>query len=317
MVAMAACSDKPLVSPPARLARQDIAALVTPAVASSLDKDGRFQVTPSTTGGQYPELSLDQANKLATVWGGEFAPLFRRRLEKDHGAAINYHALTVCGRTLYARSAFQSVPSSIPEPYRRPYGPWYLATLCGEDGSPTISLAISAWATDLAIVNGRIKFPSYAGNEFFSMGIPQGHVGEFPTSPEAAASLAAQTGRRVSSVPELVMQPNLNGPPQLAHWHISLDGPASVQGLRSGAVNTSELYIGLLQSHHEGLAQFIVPSGTAQPASLPVRWSPPMEPGERWDAYANRIKSQIFTSDVPRRTDTPVQFDAVSSVGGK
>lgn len=312
---LGACSESPtLTQTRGAYPRDQLVASVTPSVAAHIGADGKFDLTSMAGLSQFPEITSQQAIQLAATWIKQFGPLHTRWLEKFHGAPIDFHKLVVCGRPLYARSAFQELPSDVPATFRRTYGPWYLVTACSADGSPTVSIAVSAWATELTVANGRIYFPSYSGNEFFSLGIPAGHVGEFPSSPEAAVAVAGQHGL-VSAVPELVMPVNTSGPPQAASWHITLAAPALLHGLQSGAVSATELYVGLADVTKNGVAQFV--AAKDQPSGTTFRWVGPIQPNETWTAYEARAKTLINTTAIARRPDTPLQFDAILSPEGR
>ncbi len=311
-----ACADSPLVTPPSTSTSRDLLkTMVSPAVAARLDRDGQFQLpTPAPTDG-YPEITSAQVTELATAWIKEFAPQIRPRLEQRHGSTINFHTLSICGRILYARSAYSTVPDVVPLPYRRPFGPWYFVTICDQGAVPTISLAVSAWATDLQVENGRIRFPSFGGGEFFAIGIPAGHHGEFPATPESVAALAARSGRIITSIPELVMQPTTAGPPQAARWHVSLDAPVSVRGVNSGLAQVKDLYIGLFHSDQNDLSEATpLPN---QPAGADVRWLPPPSANETWAVYQQHMMDRTTTTHIARRSDSPLAFDAITQIGGE
>ena len=169
-----AVNTEPLPSPSA------VASAVAGTAAASLDQSGRFARLQENAS---DELNAGQAIQLANAYAKQFLPLQHTFLEKERGGAkIDLKKISACGRPLYAASPFERLPESVPAPDRRPYGSYWLVTLCAE-GTPQVSLAISAQATDLTIANGRIQFPFYYGNEFFSQGIPVGHQGEFPSTP--------------------------------------------------------------------------------------------------------------------------------------
>ena len=314
LVAAAACSDRPTVTMPSGLPPQDrLASQLSPAVAKQLDAHGRFTIAAGSATSQFPEISQGQATLLAVTWAHQFGPRLINYLQGQHGGPINFPKLHSCGRTLYARSAFGPIPPELAAPYRKPYGSWYLATLCDAGELPTVSVAVSAWSTDLTLANGRIVFPAQSGNDFFPMGIPVGSAGEFPASPETAASLAAGNGRLVASVPELVMPVNTNGPPQGARWHVSLDGPANLRGVNLGAVSVSDVFVGALHVTRQGLAQFV--AQPTQPTSVDVLWRPLPNAGETVTAYHQR--GNAVSAKIPRRVDTPISFDAVTKPAGQ
>jgi hypothetical protein len=290
--------------------RSSLLHAVTSAVALRVDANGRFDLSTTSAGSQFPEITQAQANLLAATWLREFGPQTITYLQSQHGGPIDFKRLHQCGRTLYARSPFGAIPTDLPAPYRKPYGPWYLATFCDGGDVPTVSVAVSAWATDIQVNGARLAFPAQSGNEFFPMGIPSGTIGEFPSSPENAATLAAQNGRLVAAVPELVMPINTIGPPQGARWHVTLDGPVSVHAASLGALDVRELFIGPPRVTRAGLARFV--AQPTQPASVAVPWMVLTQPGEPFAVF-KQGSGQINVGTIPRRADTPVAFDAVIS----
>ena len=307
---MSGCSDRfsdgVVMAPPNR---HEIARSVTGAAASALGEDGKFQLTVLATSSQ-TEISAARARELAEVWAHQFGPRLKGYLETQHGAPIRYDALAACGRALYARSAFRPSPDPIPAPYLRPYGSWWLVTLCDASGFAAVSVAVSALATELSVIDGTIRFPAFAGNEFFPVGIPTGSVGEFPVSPETAVALAAQqTGRRSSSVPELVMPVNTDGPPQAARWRLTLESAAHVRSVSLGDVSTRELFVGVRNVTSRSLVQFV--AAPSQDADVSLRWSPAPKPGEMASTYAARVDAELATTVFVRRADTPTRFESV------
>ena len=294
--------------------RAALSASLTGAAASALDANGNFVLAAPAGNSGHSELSSADANRLATIWVRLFAPDIRRSLEEQHGSSINLHGLKVCGRTLYARSSFEPPRFVIPTPWLRPYGPWWFVTLC-DGGQPSVSVAVSSWATDLTISKGAIVFPKVAGNEFFPLGIPAGHIGEFPSSPEDAASLVARkTGRRISRVPELVMGTTTSGPPQAARWMIAVDSNAVINTARHGRVTTSQILVGSPYPAKLGPAQFV--AAPSQPDFLDFSWAPLPNANESQAAYKARLGTTINLTRVKRRTDTPVTLDLETPIGG-
>jgi hypothetical protein len=294
------------MSPPTR---NEIAMSVSGAAASALDENGKFQLSALSTS-SLSEISASRASDVAEVWAHQFGPFLKGYLETQHGAPIRYAALVSCGRPLYARGAFIPPPEEIPAPYGRPYGSWWLVTLCESDGLPAVSLAVSALATELTVVDGQIRFPMVAGNEFFPVGIPMGSVGEFPASPEAAVALVAQqTGRRTTLVPELVMPVNTDGPPQAARWRLKLESAAQVRSAARGGLATSELFVGLRDVTSHALVQYV--AAASQDSEVQLRWSPAPKPGELARDYAVRMDAELATTAVLRRPDVPTRFESV------
>jgi hypothetical protein len=166
-------------------------------------------------------------------------------------------------------------------------------TLCAGQ-APEVSLAISAWATDLGVLEGKIVFPQISGNEFVAIGIPVGSQGEFPTTPELAATLAAQaSGQLVQKVPRLFAVTPRDGLPQSARWEISLANQVRFVGSKSGARNASEVFVG---------------SKDMYPLTAPRQWLPlvQQQPSFLVDVYPvpNNGESE---ADYRARSARPVQ----------
>src|SRR6266581_2561593 len=110
-----------------------VRAAVTGAAAEAIGPDGRIQLASPVAGGER-ELTAAEAVTFASAWTHDYAPMTRSWLERTRGAAINFKTLESCGRPFYARSAFGAPPQSIPAPYRRFHGPWWLVTFCDAAG---------------------------------------------------------------------------------------------------------------------------------------------------------------------------------------
>lgn len=180
VLSLVACSDRRellgLVPPTPTLAQ--IRSSVVGNAAAHVDQNGQFQLDDPAPSG-YPMLSAEEARALARVWVPQFAALHRTWLTKGRGAPIDFKLLTPCDRTMFASSPYEPMPTDVSAPVRRQFGPYWMVTLCAH-GDPQVSLAVSAWATDLKIVNGKIVFPTVSGNEFVAIGIRPNHAGGFP-----------------------------------------------------------------------------------------------------------------------------------------
>jgi len=309
LTVLAACSgDSPTAALPTPSA---VRSVVTGSAANAIGADGRIQLAAPPAIATDSELTAAQAVTFASLWTRDFAPMTRTWLEHTHGAAIDFKALSSCGRTLYARTAFNAPPQNIPGPYRRFIGPWWLVTFCDAGGSPSISVAISAWATDLTVVGGKLHFPRVSGTEVVAVGVPMGHVGEYPMAPEAAIAAAAQvTGRRISEVPELITPLQTDGPPQLARWHLTLEGPATVHA-RSGVRTVNDVFVSPTHVGGTGIATSAAVSN--QPADVALDWSPVPSIGETSASYAAR--ATVRTVKLARRADTPARVESISTSG--
>jgi hypothetical protein len=299
-----AVNTEPLPSPSA------VASAVVGKAAASLDQSGRFTQLQENAS---DELTAGQAVQLANAYAKQFLPLEHTYLEKQRGGAkIDLKSISACGRALYAASAFERLPEIVPAPNRRPYGSYWLVTLCAK-GSPQVSLAVSAQATDLTIVNGRIQFPFYYGGEFFSQGIPVGHQGEFPSTPEQAAVRASRLSRRhVTNVPDLIMPAMGQGVPQEARWHVDLDSSTDVY-IGSNKRSTDVLYTGSVIEGSGKTTPVHYLAASEQPASVQFSYVTPPNPHENIDAYdARRRATGDIMVTATRRSSQPIKFEMVS-----
>ncbi len=229
----AACSPDQSVGP----SRGVIAAYVTGEAERNLDQNGQFVLT----GGSVGELTESEAMTLAKAYARVGARWMGETWQRDRRSRIDFDRLTPCPRALYAKSSFVLGQRGSPS-LRQLIGPKWLIAMCSESGPPVLSIAVSAEATDLRVIDGHILGPG--GAQFTSAGIPVSRS-DVPISPEDAVNIVAKaTGRRVLKVPELVLAPPPY-PPQLAKWRIQLELPVTVRGVRSGSRRTtSEVYVG-------------------------------------------------------------------------
>ncbi len=312
--ALQSCSDEAPSAPVLPTGSATVAAIVTPGLAASVGPDGRFLLSHNSSAAGRREISDAQATRLAALWVDDFGAKIRAYLENGHQEPIRFGELSPCGRAFYARSAFLPPSDAVPLPVSRPYGPYYFVTLCDRGGTSVISVAVSAWTTDLAIEDGHIKFAAFQGNEFFPLGIPRGHRGEYPASPEdAAVFVVGKSPRRVAQLPELIMPSRMEGLPQSARWQLTLDGEVTLVGHGGNRVTTRVAYVGTADPHVVGTHQ-AVPTAT-QPDKTPAAWIPPMSVGETRDQFSARLHTSVRGEMIARRPDTPVRFEDATSTG--
>lgn len=217
-------------------------AILAGAAAQAVNAQGAF-VLPTPAAGPVPMLSEAEARAHAAAWAHDFGPYNRTHLEERHGGRIDFAPLTPCPRGYFAATPYDEVPADVHPGVRNFHDPQWLVSLCSPDGTPVVSVAVAAYATNnVALESGTLTWRGPGGSEYFVQGIPAGQ--DFPESPERAAELAARrTGRRVTAVPELVLAGS--AAPQYARWRITLDAPVAVRALKRGAVErTNVLYVG-------------------------------------------------------------------------
>lgn len=178
----ASCNNDRAITAPEPTSDQLVQAVAGDAAAAITD--GKF-VLSAPEASLAEQISVGHALALATAWSRQFGPLGRSWFEKDRGGSIRFDKLTPCGRPLFAVSGFYEPALDVLPSVRRAVGPWWLVTLC-DGGTPNLSVSVSAWATELRLEGGKIAFPPNSGAEFSAIGIPIGHVGEYPSSPERA-----------------------------------------------------------------------------------------------------------------------------------
>lgn len=233
-------------------------AWLTGNAAESLAPDGRFRLQVVQ---RHPlsEISAAQASSIASIWTHTYGPWLRGTFEQDRTASVDPRRVKLCGRVLYADTPYQDLEATASHTIQTVFGPWWLVTLCDERG-PAISVAVSGYATNLAVHNGTV---TGIGNEIFATGIPI-TLSSVPMSPEEAVELAvSKTGARVSEVPTLVMGPRPSSP-QTAKWLITLDRSISIRGVRSGITRrTNVILVGFEDTWHTEAIQANDPGAPA------------------------------------------------------
>jgi hypothetical protein len=236
-----ACTDAGRV--PTQLSvPSDVRPFVTPEVAASLDQHGLF-VFPERQG-DAQHIGAARAREIAVAEVATFERFNRTSLEKQRGAPIDFDALQPDARVYYAESPYvQDIPSDVHPALRKYAGPYYLVTMSDKTG-PVLSVAVSAYDTDVAIQNGRIILPQRNGGDFRVQAVRTS--AGLPVAPEQAARIASEALRvGISAVPELVL-PSNSYVPQVARWRLQLARPTTVRGARSRRVrDVQTVYVGL------------------------------------------------------------------------
>jgi hypothetical protein len=306
------CGDDSRRLPAAPVPEADTRAALTTAVSAELDEQGLFRLGGPTAPPQ-PVIDESRARALALAFARTHVRGMQATLERDHGASIDVASLAPCGRVFYAETPFEPLPAEVPSFYHRMYGPWWLVTLCGRGRTAQVSVAVSGYADELQVIEGRLAYPSVSGGEFRVLGIPRARHDALPLSPERAVQLAAQlTKHRVAAVPELVAP----GPafyPQTARWHLKLEAPAAIRVRRGTQLVTREA-----GDVFAGVVRFVLaaqPSLAAetQPEAVEVKWRPYATPGMKREEVLARPTNITL---VRRRRDMPVAFEAAIPDGG-
>ena len=238
-----ACTDEGGSSP--EPSRSELEGMVAGAAAASLDTEGRFRLAPPESS-SVPILTDQQALAIAAAWPKDFGYHILPFLEETRGGRINISALTPCNSPYYADGAYEVPVAGVADRFTRPYGAWWIISLCGRGGTPEVSLAISATSTDVSVDQNGIVLPAHSGNNFFAVGVPKHWNGPIGESAEAAVARAfGHTKKRIISVPQLIALSPRQGYPQGAFWRIRLEGPVTLTESLSGRqVTTQEVFVG-------------------------------------------------------------------------
>jgi len=237
MLVVAACTDD--ITRPTLPA---LSTVVTGAAAAALQANGQFELPAAPPG----MVTDSQARALSAAFVRMFGVFFVDFWEHDDRAGpIDLATLRVCGRSYYARSPYEPLPSSASFVLRQTYGSYWLTSLCGVNGNAQVSVAVPAVDTQFHVdsVGYITGIAGIDSARFLPVGIAPGF--SVPPSPESAVREVAQwTGRRVVEVPELVLQPPSYFP-QLAKWRVQLGVPADFTELGDTTqLLLSEVYFG-------------------------------------------------------------------------
>lgn len=214
--------------------------MVTPQLATRLTDGGsllpRFGLD-SDAGRQL--LTSSAAAQLAVAYVRQFGPYLLGHIVSLHGGPVDLETLRADSATMVAESPYEALPEGEPGFLRKWLGPYYLVTL-RNDAYPVLSIAVSAYATDLRLLDGKIGFSGAYGAEFRTWVIPRSRANEPVMSPEQAVSVAfGAFGERVAEPPRLVRR-GYAYVPQLGYWRIRLAGPVRVRESASGRESETE-----------------------------------------------------------------------------
>ena len=236
-------SNTPLPSP-APITTVPASALSGDALAA-LGPDGRFARAATQLPAPFPIMTSFEAESVTTAWWRVWGGAARLVIGDDRGAPVSL-TLTLCGPAQYAESSVGPSPDTATIRFRIRWGPRWVVTLC--DGAEQVAVvAVAAFASPLAGAGLIGPADTLVDVGIVFQGIPVGV--RYPMNPEeAAARAAALTGRRIDSLPRLVLaRPSFVQ--WLAMWSVSLDSAVSVRGLTTGRVRARQvLWYGLIPS---------------------------------------------------------------------
>ncbi len=224
-----ACSDtSALTQPRVRLEPSE----VTEAVAAALTPDGRF-VLASSVVNPPGQLTEAQAKSIATQYVKDVATSKLGEWTAAHGAPIQPTALNPCDRALYAANPYVALNgTNLSEITVRTFDAHWVIPMCGQAGQLQVVVSFSARATELTADLGSSKPLPWERSDAMSFGIPI-EAASSMYSPEGAARYAFTAGgKRVNSIPELIMTP-MPKAPVLVRWRLELEAPINVTGVHS------------------------------------------------------------------------------------
>ena len=264
------CADDVLAPQP----EPDVRQYVTGEAAALVDASGHFQVRDTIAISALPTIGADRARNLALGYLKTFAwpdaavgSAIGVGLEKQHGGPININMLTP-GNVVLAQSTYEDVAGSAPAFFRNTVAPRFIVRLT-QGTNPTVAVAVSAFATDVQLGNGKVVLPDSSGGEFYAYGNPQGAGFLEPIGPErAAVAVAKASGALVTKVPELLL-PHEDYYFTYARWKVTLDREVAFARRETGEITRSAVvYIGLAYTlpggkfeSHEG---FFLPAAQQQ-----------------------------------------------------
>jgi hypothetical protein len=306
-IALLMACRSPTDAPPTPL---DVRQWVTGEAALAVTSNGHFILPPPAESGEEAITSTEVAKTLGEGFIQlirESAPppgsvSFQEQLNYQRGAPIRFDELVVAERAFFAESAYPPLPDSLGPAFRKNLGPFFLVPFL-DRGDPAVVIASSAYNTDVKIEDGRLRFASQHGNDFWLAAIPVRTGYAMPVTPEAAVKVAWEaTGARIDEVPRLIL-PHRRYFPQFARWRVSLERPVRVQGLKSATIfQTDELYVGHSLGESPPVYDQLAAALPEQPRADTLLYPDPDAPDGR--------RSLV----IEFRPDIPVQFEAVQVV---
>jgi hypothetical protein len=273
-------------------------------IASQVDEGGLLRI-PSTdrvSAAGRPIISEQLARELGETLARSIAGSVAEVIDHDRGGRIQYTALRTCGRAFYAESPLPDLPAEVPDYVRRTYGPWWLISMCDAMLTPVVSVAVSAYATNLSVADGRIKYPPIHGTEFQVAGIPT-RLGALPLPPEEAIrEVGERSGTTLAEMPRLIAPLPQEGMPQMSRWR--LVGSQSFRVTRKS--NGLGLATGDLFVRRRSFADDVGFETTSAASNLIIRWLPVPELGSIRTVPTER------ETVVPLPPGTLTQFEQVS-----
>lgn len=251
-------------------------------------------------------LTEAEARDLARAWVETFKVVAHESLQKEHGRPIEWSATALCPVAYLTSPYYTEVAPEVDAVTRRSLGPYWLVGICHTDGTPAVSIAVSALATDVRIENGKLRFPQYAGGEFYAMGVPAGWAGPVAVSPAQAVTMASgKFQAQVAQSIELVASHPHFGPPQAATWKVVLDRDIAELGPRSRSEDPgSTVFVGAERARFGAPGAGELLTGSRSPQSSETIVTFDLIPGRTDAGRYRRVESRAsFRADVPRELE--------------
>jgi len=314
-IGLTGCSGD-VASPAPEVTRAQVLEAVTAELAKAVGPDGKFQLDPNLNTGR-AQISGTSAGGLAVALAKHNLPYLNEYYDSQRGGRISYQKLSVCGQPMHAESPFRRLEvddvSADAHPLQKALGPFWLVTLCA-DGESQVKIAVSAYSTSLTIgANGEINFPAVGGNDFIAEGVPIDETSEGLPSAEGAVVLAANvTGRRISSIPRLLVPYYQDDSPLGARWQLRLDGVVSLRTSDNRRVEATEVYVSRVrQTRRPGSRTWNADS--IQPEYVEVTIVPLPRVGENMTDYQARKVAEARTVSASLLANAPINFTAAGS----
>jgi hypothetical protein len=242
VVVGSACTDAPgVTSSLTTVARSE----VTDAVAASMTPTGRFILFTASV---LPpgQLSEAAASAIAKRYVSDMAGTQSARWSRESGATVDPTTIRLCDRALYAATPYATVIGAESELALRRFDAHWVVPVCAQRGAVQMVISFSALAIELAdSVNSPTSLMPWGRADILSFGVPQNPDAVAMFSPEGAVHYAfARTGKRISSVPALVMAPNPKVP-SLLRWRIDVESPVTLVGASSSSSRQrTQMFVG-------------------------------------------------------------------------
>lgn len=221
-------------------------AVLSPALAKVLDRQGRFVLPEPSYRGASPARA-DSIARAAIAFKAEFAKPGGHSVISPSDSATGI--LRPCSRTYYVLPVLDQLPATLPRFYGLPYTPRWVIPFCRADGSSPVSVEVADAMPVLTVADGHFVGSGTSEGEYGVLASGDREDGYLPLSPEKAAQFASRsTGARVAELPVAVMtHPGGLGnvaPAKCMRWRILLDKPVRLAG-EYGQYETREVYVRL------------------------------------------------------------------------